>query len=174
MRHNSGLKVLAAPGDLTGFQPSTAGVLKLIQILRGDFAWLVVDAGCQYGAYMQSLFVAAEKVYLVSQVSVADLRNAHLLIQGYFPKEDRSKLEVVLNRFSPRVGEIDAASIERALTVSPNWKVPSDFPGVREAQNTGTALVSRDGPVARVLTAMAKTACGKSGTENRKRRFGLF
>lgn len=174
VRHNSGLKVLAAPGDLTNFQPSTAGVLKLIQILRGDFAWVVMDAGCQYGAYAQGLFDAADKVYLVSQVSVADLRNAHLLIQGYFAKEDRAKLEIVLNRFGVHVGEIDAGSIEKALTVAPNWKIPSDFHGVREAQNTGTALVSRDGPVARVLTAMAKMACGKSGAENRKRKFGLF
>jgi pilus assembly protein CpaE len=174
VRHNSGLKVLAAPGDLTSVQPSAPGVLKLLQILRGDFAWVVVDAGCQYGAYTQSLFDVADKVYLVSQVSVADLRNAHLLVQGYFAKDDRANLEVVLNRFGAHVGEIDAGSIEKALTVAPSWKIPSDFHGVREAQNTGTALVSRDGPVARVLTAMAKTACGKSGAENRKRKFGLF
>ncbi len=174
VRHTSGLKVLAAPGGLTSFQPTAAGVLKLTQILRGDFAWVVVDAGCQYGAHTQSLFDAAEKVYLVSQVSIADLRNSHLLIQAHFQKDDRRRLEVVLNRFGQRVGEIDANSIEKALTVTPNWKIPSDFHAVREAQNTATALVSRDGQVARVLTAMAKAACGKAATETRKKRFSLF
>ena len=73
-----------------------------------------------------------------------------------------------------RAGELDAGSIEKALTVTPNWKIPSDFNAVREAQNTATALVSGDGPVARVLTAMAKAACGKPATEARKRRFSLF
>jgi pilus assembly protein CpaE len=174
VRHSSGLKVIAAPGHLTAFQPSSAGVLKLIQVLRGDFAWVVVDAGCQYGPHTQTLFDAAEKVYLVAQVSVADLRNAHLLIQAHFQKDDRRKLEVVLNRFGMRTGEIDAASIEKALTVAPNWKVPSDFQAVRQAQNTATALVSKDGPVTRILTAMAGAACGKSANETRKRRFSLF
>jgi len=133
-----------------------------------------VDAGCQYGAHSQGLFDAAEKVYLVSQVSVADLRNAHLLIQGHFNKDDRRKVEVVLNRYGLRAGEIDAESIEKALTVTPNWRVPSDFHAVRQAQNTGTALVSKEGPVARVLTAMAKAACGKAANEIRKRRFSFF
>jgi len=174
VRHSSGLKGLAAPGDLTSFQPSAAGILKLVQILRGEFAWVVVDAGCQYGEYIQSLFGAAEKVYLVTQVSVTDLRNAHHLIQAHFEKEDRRKLDVVLSRYSPRAGEIDAASIEKALTVSPNWRIPSDFHAVRHAQNTATALISNDSAVTRVITAMARPAGGKTATETRKRRFGLF
>ena len=174
VRHASGLKVLAAPGTLTSFQPSPAGITKLAQILRGDFGWVVVDAGSHYGAYTQTLFDAAEKVYLVSQVTVADLRNAHLLIQAHFQKDERRKLEVVLNRYGARSGEIDAASIEKALTVVPNWKVPSDFHNVREAQNTATVLVSKDGHVARVIGAMVKAACGKQVTEVRKRRFSLF
>src|SRR5262249_16444977 len=37
VRHSSGLKVLPAPSGLTSFQPTAAGILKLIQILRGDF-----------------------------------------------------------------------------------------------------------------------------------------
>jgi len=174
VRHSSGLKVLPAPGGLTSFQPNAAGILKLIQILRGDFAWVVVDAGSQYGAYTQSLFDVAERVYLVTQVSVADLRNSHVLIQAHFQKDDRRKLEVVLNRVSLRGGEIDGGSIEKALTVTPNWKVPSDFHAVRQAQNTATTLVSKDGPVARVLTAMAKAVSGKTAPETRKRRFSLF
>jgi pilus assembly protein CpaE len=174
VRHSSGLKVLAAPNELTSYQPTSSGVVKLIQILRNDFAWVVVDAGCHYTPYAQSLFEAAEKLYLVAQVSVADLRNSHHVIQAHFQGEDRRKLEVVLNRFGARTGEIDAESIEKALTVMPNWKVPSDFQSVRQAQNTATALVSKDSHITRVLTAMARAACGKSAAENRKRRFSLF
>jgi pilus assembly protein CpaE len=174
VRHSSGLKVLPGPSDLTSFQPTSSGIVKLLQILRGDFMWVVVDAGCPHGAYLQSLFDAAEKVYLVSQVSVSDLRNARLLIEGHFQDADRRKLELVLNRYGLRTGEIDAESIQKALTVAPNWRVPSDFPAARQAQNTATALVSKDGPVSRALIAMAKAACGKTANESRKRRFGLF
>jgi pilus assembly protein CpaE len=174
VRHGSGLEVLAAPNSLNTFQPTGAGVLKLVEILRNDFAWVVVDAGCAYTDYTQSLFDAAEKVYLVTQVSVADLRNSHLLVQAHFEKDDRRKLEVVLNRFAARSGEIDGESIEKALTVSPKWKIPSDFRAVREAQNSATALISKDGPVTRALTAMAREACGKTAMENRRKLFRLF
>ena len=174
VRHTSGLKVLAAPNELANFRPSAPAVQKLMQVLRGDFGWVVVDAGCQYGEYSQNLFDAAEKVYLVAQVSVADLRNCHHLVQAYFQGEDRRKLEVVLNRFGVRAGEIDAAGIEKALTVAPSWKIPSDFHAARQAQNTATALAANDGQVTRVLTAMARAACGKATAETRKRRFGLF
>jgi pilus assembly protein CpaE len=174
VRHSSGLKVLPAPSDLTHFQPAASAILKLMQILRGDFAWVVVDAGVQYGSYSQTLFEIADRVYLVAQVSVAELRNSHLLIQSHFQQDDRRKLEVVLNRFGQRSGEMDAGSIEKALTVAPNWKLPSDFQAVRQAQNTATALVSGDGPVARVLTSMAKAAWGKPATEMRRKRFSLF
>jgi pilus assembly protein CpaE len=174
VRHGSGLQVLAAPNALTTFQPTGAGVLKLLEILRHDFAWLVVDAGCAYTPYTQSLFDAAERVYLVTQVSVSDLRNSHLLVQTHFEREDHRKLEVVLNRFAARSGEIDDASIVKALTKPPKWKIPSDYRAVRAAQNTATALISNDGPVTRVLTAMAREASGKALAESRKRIFGLF
>jgi pilus assembly protein CpaE len=174
VRHSSGLKVLPAPGDLTNFQPTTTGIQRLLQVLRGDFAWVVVDAGSQHAPYTQSLFDAAERVYLVSQVSVADLRNAHLIIQSHFQKDERRKLEVVLNRYGVRSGEIDAESVERALTVTPTWKIPSDFHTVREAQNAATALVTKECPLARTIAAMARIACGKPGNEVRKKRFGLF
>jgi pilus assembly protein CpaE len=173
-RHSSGLNVLAAPNDLTTFQPTEEGIKRLTQILRNDFAWVVVDAGCAYASYTQALFDAAEKVYLVAQVSVADLRNAHHIVQAHFEKDDRRKLEVVLNRVGSASGDIDGESIQRALMVPPNWKVPSDFHAARAAQNTATALVSKDGSVTRVLIAMARAACGKGAVETRKRMFGLF
>ena len=116
----------------------------------------MVDAGSQYGGYGQSLFDAAEKIYLVTQVSVVDLRNSHRFITANFKGGAGRKLEIVLNRYAPRAGEIDEESIAKALLVSPQWKIPSDFQAVRRAQNTATALVLKDGPITRVLTQWPK------------------
>jgi pilus assembly protein CpaE len=113
-------------------------------------------------------------VYLVTQVSVTELRNSNRIITAHFPGEAARKLEVVLNRFALRAGEIDEQSIAKALTVSPAWKVPSDYNVVHSAQNAATALALKDSSVTRVLTNMAKAACGKTTVETRKRRFGLF
>jgi pilus assembly protein CpaE len=174
VRHSSGLYVMAAPDEHNTFQPTAAGVMKLVNILRSDFAWVVVDAGCHFSGYAQSLFDSAEKVYLVTQVNVVELRNSHRLIDALFEGEARRKLEVILNRFAARVNEIDEPGIAKALMVPLNWKVPSDFQAIRSAQNEATALVLKNGAVTRVLTSMAKAACGKAPDEIKKRRFGLF
>jgi pilus assembly protein CpaE len=174
VRHSSGLQVLAAPDQHNTFQPTSSGVVKLVNILRNDFAWVVVDAGTHYVDYGQSLFDMADKVYLVTQVSVAELRNSNRFIAAHFGEKSGRKLEVVLNRYAPRTVEIDEESIKDALTLSPAWRIPSDYHAVQLAQNTATALVLKDGAITRVLTQMARAACGKSVEEGKKRRFSLF
>jgi pilus assembly protein CpaE len=174
VRHASGLQVLAAPEEHNIFSPKASAVMKLVNILCADFAYLVVDAGTHYSAYGSSLFDMAEKIYLVTQVSVVELRNSNRFIVANLKGDATRKLEIVLNRFTPRAGEIDEESIRKALTLSPTWKVPSDFQAVRQAQNTATALALKDSCISRVLVSMAKAACGKAIEEGKKRRFGLF
>jgi pilus assembly protein CpaE len=174
VRHRSGLQVLAAPDEHNTFFPTTSAVMKLVNILRGDFAWVVVDAGARYSGYGQSLFEDADKVYLVTQVSVVELRNSNRVIGAQFRNETGRKLEVVLNRYAPRIGQIDEESIVKALTVSPKWRIPSDFYAVQRAQNAAHALAEKDGSITRVLTVMAQAACGKATEDGRKKRFGLF
>ena len=84
IEHSSGLKVLAAPEDYTNFQPTPSGISKLVNILKNDFAWVVVDAGTHFESYGESLFEIAEKVYLVTQVSVTELRNSNRFINARF------------------------------------------------------------------------------------------
>ena len=174
VRHGSGLKVMAAPVEYNAFHATSSGVAKLVNILRNDFAWVIVDAGTHFNSFGRALFEIAEKVYLVTQVSVAELRNSNRFVKTWFVGESARKLEVVLNRYVPRAGEIDEKSIATALTVSPAWKIPSDYPAVRVAQNTATALAQKDGAVTRVLIQMARAARGKAPEETKKRRFGLF
>jgi pilus assembly protein CpaE len=171
--HSSGLKVLAASDEQNDFQPPASAVLKLVNLLRNDFAWLVVDAGTHYGGYAGSLFDIAEKVYLVTQVSLPELRNSHRLITRNFKGEARRKLDIVMNRFAPRADDIGEDSIEKALLGLPEWRVPSDFQAVRRAQNAATALVAKDSYITRVIFDMARAASGKK-IEAKKKKFGLF
>jgi pilus assembly protein CpaE len=172
--HSSGLQVLAAPDECNTYSPDALSIVKLINILRNDFAYLIVDAGTHYNGYAEALFDMADKVYLVTQVSVTELRNSNRLIQAYFKSSEASKLEVVLNRYTVRAGEIDEESIAKALQVTPAWKVPSDYQSVRRAQNTATALCLKEGSITNVLKNMAKKASGRETDVNKKRRFGLF
>ena len=147
--------------------------MQLVNILRSSFAWVVVDAGSHYGSFGESLFELADKVYLVTQVSVSELRNSNRVITSNFKGESIRKLEVVLNRYAPRAGEINEESITKALTITPAWKIPNDYQAVRDAQNGATALALKDGPITSALTQMARAVCGKPLGE-KKKRFSLF
>jgi pilus assembly protein CpaE len=172
-KHSSGLSVLAAPDKYSSVQATNESVERLLAIARQEFDYVVVDVGSRFDPMTQSLLEASAVVYLVLQVSISELRNANRLITDLF-RSSHAKLEVVLNRFTPRALSVDEASITNALTVAPAWKLPSDYPGVRAAQNTASPLVSQDSPIARVIRQMTRGVTGTVDTPEKKKRFGLF
>lgn len=172
-RHSSGLSVLAAPDQFTLVEATSGATARLISVARQDFDFVVVDGGSAAPARYNELFGIASAIYLVTQVSIAELRNSNRLI-AEFTKSGRPELEIVLNRYMPRSLEIDETQITKALTRPPNWKVPSDYPAVRRAQNTATALELEDSPVSRMIRQMARVACGLPAQAEKKSGFHLF
>ncbi|MFL6416617.1 MAG: hypothetical protein ACJ74Y_13225 [Bryobacteraceae bacterium] len=134
----------------------------------------MVDAGSEYGELQEALFEAANAVYLVSQVSLVDLRNANRVIRRYFAESEPGHLEIVLNRYLTRGLEIDEAAITKALTQQASWKIPNDYPSVRKAQNAGVAIASEESPISRILADMARKAAGQAAPQTKRKKFGLF
>jgi len=172
-KHSSGLFVLAAPDKYTQVEASYDAVRKLLSIARQNFDHVVVDAGSRFGATGKALFEDGSTVYLVTQVGVSELRNSNRLISELF-KSNGTKLEVVLNRYTPRALGIDEESITKALTMPAQWRIPSDYPAARSAQNTASPLALKDSPISRVIWQMSRTACGLSANPEKKKRFNLF
>jgi pilus assembly protein CpaE len=172
-KHSSGLSVLAAPDKYTATRATDEAMEKLLTISRQDFDYVVVDAGSSFGPTSRALFEGAAIVYLVAQVSISELRNSNRLIAEFFTPNG-SKPEIVLNRFNPRSLGIDEENITKALTMPATWKIPSDFPAARQAQNTATPLALEDSAISRVIRQMARTACGLSAVPDKKKRFSLF
>jgi pilus assembly protein CpaE len=173
VRHGSGLSVLAAPDRYTPLEASDEAIERLLTVSRQDFEYVVIDAGSKVGSNCKKLLEAVSTVYLVSQVNISELRNSNRLISEFFPPSG-PKLEIVLNRFTPRALGIDEENITKALTRPANWKVPSDYPAARRAQDTAIPLVQEDSPVSRVIRQMARSACGLSPNADKKKRFSLF
>ena len=172
-KHSSGLTVLAAPDRYSSVQATEESVERVLTIARQEFDYVVVDVGSRFDSMTHSLLEAASVVYLVLQVSISELRNANRLITDLF-RTSNAKLEVVLNRFTPRALGIDEASITKALTITPAWKIGSDYPAARTAQNTASPLVMQDSAVSRVIRQMARSAAGVAESTDKKKRFGLF
>jgi pilus assembly protein CpaE len=172
-KHSSGLAVLSAPDKYSSIPISGEALDKLLTVARQDFDYVVIDAGSTFGSIYTSLIEAATTVYLITQVSISELRNSNRLIAEFFVSRT-NKLQIVLNRFTPRALVIDEDSITKALTLPAAWKIPSDYPVVRQAQNSATPLVMGDSAVADVIRQMARTACGLPALAEKKKRFGLF
>ena len=171
--HSSGLSVLAAPDGYTPEQTTEEALDRLLYVARQSFDYIVIDAGSRFDSSRGLLFVPGAKVYLVLQVSVSELRNANRLISTVL-KPSGATIEVVLNRYAPRSMIIDEASITKALTLSPSWKIPGDYPAARDAQNTANPLVLESSAISRAIREMSRAASGTSEAPEKKRRFQLF
>jgi pilus assembly protein CpaE len=172
-RHNSGLSVLAAPGRLHPFKVVDAAIDRLLAVAIHEFDYVVIDAGARFDWTRTKLFETASRIYLVAQVGIPELRNSNRMITEGIP-QFADKMDVVLNRFEPRIfGMVDSA-IEHALTKVPQWRIPSDYRAVMEMRNQATALCIESSPIARMIRTMARAASGHSGETEKKRFFRIF
>jgi pilus assembly protein CpaE len=175
-KHDSGLWVLGAPDTIPTNHPGKDGTARLLRQAREDFAYVVVDAGSHSLEWHEELFEAATTVYLVTQVSVPDLRNANRFVTRYFSGGNRDKLEIVLNRYVARNNvEIDEAAVTKALTQPAKWSLPNDYAAARRAQNTGVAVaLDNKSQLAHALSGMANGVRGEAPGKQKKKMFGLF
>jgi pilus assembly protein CpaE len=173
-QHNSGLYVLGAPGQFVGSSVTREGIDKLIEVACGTFEYVVVDAGSRWDLSQTRLFDMVSTIYLVTQVGVAELRNANRLITGCLQPYSH-KLEVVLNRYKDMKFGIEFDAIEKALTRPAKWRIPNDYEAVMEMQNTATPLALKESRIQRAIQKMARMASELPDEQQRKKKkFGLF
>ena len=173
-QHSSGLYVLGAPGQFVGSKVTREGIEKLIEVASGTFEYVIIDAGSRWDLAQTRVFDMVSTIYLVTQVGVAELRNANRLITGCLQPYSH-KLEVVLNRYKEMKFGIEFDAIEKALTRPAAWRIPNDYEAVMEMQNTATPLALKDSRIQRAIQKMAQIASGiPDQREQKKKRFGVF
>lgn len=172
-RHSSGVSVLAAPGTLPGFQVSDDAIEKLLAVARRDFENVVIDVGSRFNLTSTALFKDAFRVYLVTQAGISDLRNSNRLI-AQFACASCSKLEVVVNRYEPRVLGITDEHFTKALNRSADWKIPNDYAAVLRMQHTATPIALADSPISRQIRLMARSVISHPTIPAKKKGFSLF
>ena len=173
VKHSSGLWVLAAPGKFLLVEPSHEAIDKLLGVARGDFENVVVDAGSRLDPTGTALLNQASTIYLVTQVSIPELRNANRLIGQYFTTGGPN-LEIVVNRYKSGSMVINDEQVEKALSRPVQWKIPNDYATVRQMQDTATPLALQDSPISQMILKMAGTACGLSVRPEKKKGFSFF
>lgn len=174
VEHNSGLSVLTAPGKLGKTGMSKEAIDKLLWVTRQDYDYVVVDSGSRLDLTETSLFDLDSVVYLVTLVTIPELRNSNRLITECFNAEGRN-LEIVLNRYDKASMNVDDEHIRKALTRGATWRIPEDSAALRKMQSTAAMLSQDDSPVSKTVRLMARAVCGLPPIEEKKKRkLGLF
>jgi pilus assembly protein CpaE len=170
--HDSGLSVLAAPGELVSTEASNDAIDKLLEVARQEFNYVVVDIGSRLDLQHTVLFDKSATIYLVTQIGIPDLRNSNRFISKY-SAAGSPNLEIVINRFDPSVLGIDEEHIRRALTRSPQWKIPESCDAVRRAQNTANPFALENSPISRSIRQMVRSVCGRLDIPEKKKWYNF-
>lgn len=170
----SGIWVLPAPGRLMPVPFSSEAVDKLISVARAEFDVVVVDSGSRFDLTGTSVFDPTAHIYLVTQVSIPELRNTNRLAADFFgPKSP--KFEVILNRWEASSLGLDEDHITKIITRKPQWKIPNDYSAVREMQNSATPIAMSESAISRVIRQMARSMFGMpEKPAKRKKLMSLF
>lgn len=173
VKHASGLFILAAPSEMTPFQPADDAVSTLLKTALQSFEYVVVDAGSKLDLQRAYHPDPSVTLYLVTQIGIPELRNANRLIKQ-IPAEGGATLEVVVNRFDSGTEGLDEAQVAKALTRPVRWKIPNDYAAVRRMQNSGIPLTRDDSPIANAIKQMTQTVCGRAVAPEKKKGFSFF
>jgi pilus assembly protein CpaE len=172
-RHSTGLYVLAAPGEFPKTKITVDVVDKLLAVARQSFDYVVVDAGYRPDLKDSALLDSSATIYLVTQIDIAELRNANRLISQFFSTRGR-KLQIVLNRYTPHNILFDDEHITKALTRPAQWRIPDDSATAQRTRRTAAPLALENSPISKVIRQMARTACGLPEKDTKKKGFSFF
>lgn len=159
IRHASGVQLLLAPPH---FDPAvTADEGRLAHIVKSVAAthtgYVVVDAPAGLGESTLNLLDVAQRVLLVTAVSVASLRATKRFLE-LAAKMDYPKDKVVLVLSGYRKDDIPIEQIERHLSWPVSAVIPSDPVAMALALNQGQPIVTRDSnhPISKAIVKLAR------------------
>jgi len=171
--HESGLWVLAGPGDFPRARAPIESIEKLVAVARQSFHYVVVDLGSRMDLKNSSLFEESVCLYLVTQVGISEMRNANRLITQFFTTHSH-RLQIVLNRYVSRALGFDDAQVAKALTRQVQWKIPDEDAIGRRALHTMTEFALEESAASKAIRQMARAACGLPALEEKRKAFSLF
>jgi pilus assembly protein CpaE len=163
-RHRSGLRVLPSPDRVDDKYTVTPQVVEaLLRLMRTMFDYVIIDSGQGVDDISKMTLRSADKVLLVSGLSMPCLINAKKLMKTFrdlgYPPEPW--VEVVVNRFDKK-SVITLREAEQSIGKKVFWLVPNDFHATMSAINQGKPLSIVE-PTAEVTEAIAEMAAALAG-----------
>jgi len=152
------LDPVVLPSDL-----NVNGIDRAMALLAQAFDQIVVDLPRNIDPLFSSIISRSTHVVLVTQQSVAHIRDAKRLLSILRNEFDITpeQITVAVNRFSDKTS-ISEKDIEQTLNFSPVTLIPNDFRRVAASTNTASPLLeSAPGtPISKALVALARKIRG--------------
>jgi len=161
--HPSGLKVLAAPlepafaDDIT-----TAGLMQMLDILRENYDYIVVDTASLLDELILSLIEKSDDVLMFVDMDLPSVKNAKLALETLrLLKFSTAKVRLIMNRSNSKA-KLDTKEIEGALKIEISASIPSDA-SVAASVNEGRPVVETEpkSKVAKGFESVAALIAGK-------------
>ena len=139
--HSSGVWVMPSPTDPADSEALTADhITAIVQKLREEYAYLIIDTSCGFGACTLAALDAADRILLMTDTLVPSIQAAQRCIKVFDKLEyDREKILLVVNRFDSRA-EITEGDLASAFDVPVFDILPNDFAAATTAIDTGAPL----------------------------------
>lgn len=140
--HDSGLKVLAAPREVMPLESlSPKFVTTLLAAARKEYDVTLLDLPPVWNEGMYTALQQSDVIYLVTQLTVAGIRQARHQLNTIQMQGLAADVRVVLNRYEKGWGKtVQLKEAEKALGHPIEHCIPNDYKLVSEALNQGVAL----------------------------------
>jgi pilus assembly protein CpaE len=188
-KHNTGVHVLARPGDLAQAERINAGqAAGVLSALQEHYDFVVVDLPARFDGSARAVFDMSDTYLLVLQLLVPSVRNAdrilHELVNTGYAVE---RIRLVCNRAGRESGYLEQNDVETTLKRRIDFTLPDEWKSSAAAVNMGAPLLTI-GPrtklrhayrhVAQVLAARREQIDSgdeaDSGESSRKGLFSFF
>ncbi len=152
-------------------QMDSGAITALLKEMMGNFDYVVVDLPRHLLATQKRLLTTAHDIVLVTELSLAGIRDSLRIKTALNTLGCAATLTVVASRTGPtRAGQVDMASFEKGAQIKINAVIPEDHKSVTTASNSGKALgeVARNAPVTKALLTLAQKLSGGAKVDTKK------
>jgi pilus assembly protein CpaE len=157
-RHESGIKVLAAPerpehADLIGEE----AVSKILDLLLLEHHYVLTDTGVGLPERNLPIIEKADQILLLTNLEMATLKNTKLMLETFDMLGLKDKVQVVVNRATME-SVINASDVADILGIENPIFIPNDWQVATQSLNIGIPFVVNQGKtdIAKAVFKMAE------------------
>jgi pilus assembly protein CpaE len=158
--------VLGAEEAVDEVIPMDGGAITaLLKEMKSNFDIILVDMPRHLLAHQKRVLAAAHEIVLVTELSLAGIRDTLRIKSSLQSLGSSANLTVVAARVGPsHEGQVDRAAFEKGAQIKIDIEVPEDHKAITDAANSGKALgsIARDAAVTKAIRALAQKVSGKT------------